>query len=370
MSKPAARAAAPAVPEERMHIPGDARAGRETPPHTPAWAVWAWGAFGGWARVWFITQHAACCCQPGAGGGWKQPLGWSWCSVAVLAPGLGDCVLSTVPCHLPHGRDGAGCLPQHVPAPCCCREPLRPFPGRAVLSGPCPAHSALLRVRGKRPFVISRSTFAGHGRYAGHWTGDVGSDWEQLYYSIPGRLPGTGAASAPLPPCASPAAGGFSMGSVPEVLRSPDALCAPSAEVLLFNLFGVPLVGADICGFVGDTSEELCVRWTQLGAFYPFMRNHNDHGARVGSGQGGRLGGQGRGGCSGAVRGAALPAWEGGWRSCGAACCRCWAMPGGVRPASPKGAHCSSPRGPSIPLWLLPCSRRSRMPSARPPRLP
>ena len=86
------------------------------------------------------------------------------------------------------------------------------------------------QLKGKRPFVLTRAGFSGIHRYAAVWTGDNRSFWEHLELSLP--------------------------------------MC------LNLGLSAVAFCGADVGGFAHDAHGELLVRWTQVGAFFPYFRNH------------------------------------------------------------------------------------------------
>uniref|UniRef100_A0A667Y995 Glucosidase alpha, neutral C n=1 Tax=Myripristis murdjan TaxID=586833 RepID=A0A667Y995_9TELE len=82
----------------------------------------------------------------------------------------------------------------------------------------------------ERPFVLSRSFFAGSQRFA-VWTGDNVATWEYLKISIP--------------------------------------------MVLSLSVAGIAFCGADVGGFVQDPEPELLVRWYQAGSLQPFFRGHS-----------------------------------------------------------------------------------------------
>jgi len=44
-----------------------------------------------------------------------------------------------------------------------------------------------------------------------------------------------------------------------------------------YQLFGLPFMGCDLCGFNGDAAGDLCTRWHQVGTLFPFARNHNQN---------------------------------------------------------------------------------------------
>ena len=88
----------------------------------------------------------------------------------------------------------------------------------------------------RRPFVLTRSGYAGVQRYAAVWTGDNASSWSHLRGSIP--------------------------------------------MLLNLSLSGVAFCGADIGGFFRSCTPELYARWIQLGALYPFARTHSMWAAR------------------------------------------------------------------------------------------
>jgi alpha-glucosidase len=94
----------------------------------------------------------------------------------------------------------------------------------------------------KRPFILTRGSFAGTGQYApaqAHTNND--RSWDSLYFGL--------------------------------------------ASVLRSQMFGMPLSGSDVCGYKSGgemLDEELCLRWYQLATFFPLARHsQNIKGART-----------------------------------------------------------------------------------------
>lgn len=86
----------------------------------------------------------------------------------------------------------------------------------------------------RRPWILSRSGWAGLQRYAWNWTGDVNSTWEALRQSVP--------------------------------------------TLLGLGLSGLPFNGTDVGGYFGFPEPELYIRWLQLGCFSPLFRGHSAKG--------------------------------------------------------------------------------------------
>lgn len=82
----------------------------------------------------------------------------------------------------------------------------------------------------RRPFVLTRSFYAGSQRLGAMWTGDNQAEWGHLAASFP--------------------------------------------MILNQGISGFPFAGADVGGFFGNPGKELFTRWYQAGAFYPFFRGH------------------------------------------------------------------------------------------------
>jgi alpha-glucosidase len=85
-------------------------------------------------------------------------------------------------------------------------------------------------LKGRRPFVLTRSAFSGIQRYSAVWTGDNVSNDEHMFLG--------------------------------------------SRLITQLGLVGVPFNGNDIGGFIGESSIELFRRWIAVGAFSPFFRGH------------------------------------------------------------------------------------------------
>jgi alpha-glucosidase len=94
------------------------------------------------------------------------------------------------------------------------------------------AYESLRKLRpSNRPWLLTRSGWAGIQRYAWNWTGDTGTNWWSLQQNL--RL------------------------------------------ALMLGLSGAPYTGSDIGGFNGHPSPELYGRWFQMASFLTFFRTHS-----------------------------------------------------------------------------------------------
>lgn len=84
----------------------------------------------------------------------------------------------------------------------------------------------------EREFSMTRATYAGGQRYSSVWTGDNMSLWSQMRMSI-----------------------------------------SMNANL---GISGFSFVGNDVSGFGLDSSEELFIRWMEMGPFIPIFRNHSN----------------------------------------------------------------------------------------------
>lgn len=87
-----------------------------------------------------------------------------------------------------------------------------------------------------RFLLFTRSSYIGSHRYTGTWLGDNHSWWSHLLLNL--------------------------------------------KQVPSMNMCGYLFTGADIGGFNENTTDELMLRWLELGVFLPLMRNHSSWGTR------------------------------------------------------------------------------------------
>ncbi|KAK7472303.1 glucosidase II [Stygiomarasmius scandens] len=82
----------------------------------------------------------------------------------------------------------------------------------------------------QRPFVLTRSFYAGSQRFGAMWTGDNLGTWDHMAVGI--------------------------------------------KMVLANSIAGMAFAGSDVGGFFGNPEPEMLVRWYQVGIFSPFFRAH------------------------------------------------------------------------------------------------